>query len=130
PRTTPVIIADIRKSIKLVAPRYDLTQKDRNQGKVTRQLDVRSALAAPQVAVRAAPIRPPALTPGLPAQSPPPAPVIEAPSAEIAGNATLPAGGPVPQLPGPPDKASDKGKDKPKLAFESLASANVHSAPN
>src|SRR5256885_10365266 len=41
-RTAPIIVPDVRKSIKLVAPRYyDLTQRDRNQGKVTRQLDVR-----------------------------------------------------------------------------------------
>src|SRR6266853_2609580 len=125
-RTVPVILADVRKSVKLVAPRlFDLTQKDPNQGKVTRQLDVRSALPAPQVPIPSAPVRPPALIPGLPAQSPPPAPVIEAPGTEIAGNATVPAGGSVPQLPAPSDKGNDKSSDKPKLAFESLASANA-----
>jgi TonB family protein len=121
-RTAPVIVADLRRSIKLVAPRdFELTQKDPNKGKVTRRLDVRSALPAPEVPVPPAPVRAPALIPGLPAQSPPPAPVIEAPGTEIASTATLPTGGPTPQLPPPPDKANDK----PKLAFESLASASV-----
>jgi TonB family protein len=122
-RAAPVVVADLRKSIKLVAPRYfDLTQKDPNQGKVTRQIDVRSALPSPQVPVPPAPVRAPALVPGPPAQSPPPTPVIEAPGTDITANTTLPPGGPVPQLPPP--------VEKPKLAFESLASANVRPAQN
>ena len=117
-RPAPIIVANVRRVTPLVAPRYfDLTQKDPNRGKVSRQLDVRSALPAAPVPVPAAPYRPPALTPGPPAQSPPPAPVIEAPGTEIAANTTLPNAGPVPQLPPP--------VEKPKLAFESVASANV-----
>src|SRR5262249_39583209 len=134
-RTAPVVVADIRKSVKLVAPRFfDLTQKDPNKGKVTRQLDVRSALPASPVPVPPAPLRPPALIPGPPAQSPPPAPVIEVPASDVAGNAAVPAGGPVPQLPPPPERSNDKGTDKssekPKLAFESLAAANARPTPN
>src|SRR5262249_34754882 len=86
--------------------------------------DVRSALPAPQVPAPPAPFRAPAVIPGPPAQSPPPAPVIEVPGTEIAGNTALPPGGSVPQLP-PPDRGNDKGSEKPKLAFESLASASV-----
>src|SRR5712691_7643739 len=122
-RVAPVIVPDLRKSVKLVAPKYfDLTQRDPNKGKVTRQLDVRSALPVPQVPAPAAPVRPPALIPGLPAQSPPPAPVIEAPGTEDAANTTLTTGGPPPQLPPP--------AEKPKLAFESIASANARPAQN
>src|SRR5438105_1822910 len=92
-RNAPLIVADVRKSIRIVAPRYfELTQKDPNKGKVTRQLDVRSALPAPQVPAPPAPVPPRAVVPGLPAQSPPPAPVIESPGTEIAANTTLPAG--------------------------------------
>src|SRR5262245_37779007 len=48
PSRAPLIVADVRKSVKLVAPRYfDLTQKDPNQGKVSRSLDVRSVTTAP-----------------------------------------------------------------------------------
>jgi len=125
-RQAPVIVADLRKSIKLVAPRYfELTQKDPNKGKVTRQIDVRSDLPAPPVPVPSARVNPPALVPGPPAQSPPPAPVIEAPGAEIPSTTTatgVPSGGPVPQLPPPPEK--------PKLAFESLAAATAPPTQN
>jgi TonB family protein len=117
-REAPLITPDVRRAIPLVAPRYfDLTQKDPNRGKITRQLDVRSALAPAPAPVPATPYRPPALIPGPPAQSPPPAPVIEAPGAEIAANVPLPSGGPAPQLPPP--------AEKPKLAFESIAEAKA-----
>src|SRR5258707_4688952 len=77
PSRQPLFITpDVRKAIPLVAPRYfDLTQKDPNRGKVTRTLDIRSALAPAPAPVPATPYRPPALIPRPPAQSPPTAPV-------------------------------------------------------
>jgi TonB family protein len=134
-RTAPVIVVDVRKAVPLVAPRsFELTQKDPNRGKVSKSLDIRSAL--PPAPVPSAPKRytPPAVNPGPPAQSPPPAPappVIEAPSTQIAANAVIPGPGLAPQLP-PPPPAPEKSKEpaakepaKPKLAFESIARANI-----
>ena len=44
-RNAPGLTVDFRKSIPLYLPR-ELTQKDPNRGKITKQLDVRSASSA------------------------------------------------------------------------------------
>ena len=128
PVRAPLIIADLRKSITLVAPRFtDLTQKDPNAGKVTRSLDVRSAISTPvPQAPRVVPTSP---LPGPPAPAVPPAPVplpvpaLEPPKIEIAaGGAPQASGAAVTQLPPP--------VEKPKLAFESVTSASVRSPSN
>jgi TonB family protein len=119
PVEAPTIVADIRKAVELVAPRFtDLTQTDPNRGKVTRSLDVRSAASAP--APRAprifapAPLLEPAAAPVRAA-----APILEPPRIEIPGAPPLPGGGIRADLPPP--------AEKPKLAFESVASASVRS---
>ena len=45
----PILTPDFKKAVTLVAPRfYEPTQKAPNKGKVSRELDVRSAYSAPQ----------------------------------------------------------------------------------
>jgi TonB family protein len=110
---------DVRKAIPLVAPRpkeYEPTQKAPNKEKPTRELDVRSAVEAPQ---RQAPrFLPPAPPPGPVAQqqAPVPAPVpAEPPMIEVAQTPPPPitTTTPAQQPPKPPDS-------KPKIAFESV----------
>ena len=118
PAGAPVVLANIRRSVQLVAPRpFELTQKDPNQGKVTRELDIRSAVSTPRP--QAPRFVPRAPDPGPPEPAAAPAPVIEPPKIEVAAAAPLPSGGRVQELPPP--------AQKPKLTFESLASASVRS---
>jgi hypothetical protein len=83
---------DITKAVHLIAPRiFEPTQKAPNVGKITKELDVRSARQTPQP--QAPRFRAPAPTPGpvVEATPPPtPAPVIEPPSAHR-GDAESPA---------------------------------------
>jgi TonB family protein len=116
--TTP----DLRKSVHLVAPKFlEPTQKAPNQGKVTRELDVRSLQRAP---IPQAPrFRPPAPAPGYPAATAQ-APVIEAPKIDVAESAPPPMSSGTSQAPPLP------APEKPKLAFESVgAAAAARSAP-
>ncbi len=73
----PINVVEIRKSVTIVAPRFsEPTQKDPNIGKVSRELDVRSAVqgAKPQAPkFRPPSFQPPSITPG---------PVTPAPSIE------------------------------------------------
>jgi TonB family protein len=121
PQRAPVITADLRKAVKLVAPRvFDLTQKDPNRGKVTRELDVRSALPAPQPQAPRYQAPPP--IPGPPALPAPTEPIAppEPPKIEIAA-APTPTTGAAPQLPPPPEK--------PKLAFERVGGITAPATP-
>ncbi len=113
---------DFRKSIPLIAPRpkeYEPTQIAPNKGKVSRELDIRSAVAAPRPQAPRA--LPPAPAPGPIAQTPPvpaPAPVpVEPPKIEVAATPPPPITGVAPAQVPPPAA-------KPKLAFESVG-ANV-----
>ena len=126
-RRVPEITVDLRKAVKLVAPRFgELTQKDANVGKPTKSLDVRSAVSAPQPAQPRVPTVAPAPSPP-PAPAVPPPAIVEPPKMEVAINSGLPQGGAIPELPPAPSKQPDKGTDKPKLAFESVTSASVRS---
>ena len=120
-RNAPAVIADLRKAVPLYIPR-DLTQKDPNRGKITRELDVRSA-------------RPPAPVPQsprfrLPEPAPSPVPALPAPAIEapkIEASATPPpppaAAGRLPQIAPPPEQ--------PKLAFEPVgAGGTARANPN
>jgi len=118
PRDIPYFTDDIRKSVPLYMPK-ELTQRDPNVGKITRELDVRSA--APPAAVPQAPrFRPPepiaSTTPAIPA------PVIEPPKIEAsaAPQPALPGG--IPQILPP--------VEKPKLAFEPLGAPGPSKTPN
>jgi TonB family protein len=136
PARVPEIVADLRKAVTLVAPRFtDLTQKDPNEGKVSRSVDVRSSTSAPQPALPRTPTTTPAPTPPSPTPAPTQVPaqpaIVEAPKIEVAVNAGMPAGGGgVPQLPPAPPSQPAPSVDKPKLAFETVTGASVRSTQN
>jgi TonB family protein len=111
PRTP---VTGVRQSVRLFLPRdLEVTQKEPNRGKVTRELDVRSAVQTPQP--QAPRFRPPAPQPGPITEPPAPPPSIEPPKIEVAASAPPPVTGvnPVVVPPAPPP-------EKPKLAFESV----------
>ncbi|HTD45421.1 MAG TPA: TonB family protein [Bryobacteraceae bacterium] len=118
-RNAPGLTVDFRKSIPLYLPR-ELTQKDPNRGKITKQLDVRSA--RPPAPVPQAPrFRPPPPAPGPVAAVP--APVIEPPKIEASATPPPPIpAGRIPQEPPPPEK--------PKLAFEPVGARGPSPIPN
>jgi len=117
-RNAPGLTVDFRKSIPLYLPR-ELTQKDPNRGKITKQLDVRSA--APPAPVPQAPrFRPPEPAPGPVAAVP--APAIEPPKIEASATPPPIPAGRIPQEPPPPEK--------PKLAFEQVGAGGPSPAPN
>jgi TonB family protein len=118
-RNAPGLTVDFRKSIPLYVPR-ELTQRDPNRGKITKQLDVRSA--APPAPVPQAPrFRPPEPAPGPVAAVP--APAIEPPKIEASATPPPPIpAGRIPQEPPPPEK--------PKLAFEQVGAGGPSPAPN
>lgn len=116
-----VIADDLSKAVHLTLPRFsEPTQREPNQGKVSRELDVHSMQQTPE---RQAPrLRAPAPPPGPVAQAPiptpAPAPVIEPPKIEVAQAPPPPTGTapPQPPVPTPPPQPV-----KPKLAFEDVA---------
>ena len=120
---------DIRRSIPLVAPHkkeYEPTQTTPNKGKVSRELDIRSAVPAPQP--QAPRVQAPAASPGPVAQTPPipaPAPVpVEPPKIEMAAAPPpAPVVGVVPTQAPPPAA-------KPKLKFESVGVNNPKPVDN
>ena len=119
-RIVPDFIVDLRKAVPLYIPQ-DLTQRDPNRGKITRDLDVRSA--APPAPVPQAPrFRQP-----LPAPAPAPAaPVpIEPPRIDAAVVPPPPVASPgnVPPIAPPPP-------EKPKLAFEPVGAGGTSPRPN
>jgi TonB family protein len=118
-RNAPGLTVDFRKSVPLYLPR-ELTQKDRNRGKITKQLDVRSA-APPAPVPRAPRFRPPEPVPGPVAAVP--APAIEPPKIEASATPPPPIpAGRIPQEPPPPEK--------PKLAFEPVGARGPSPVPN
>ncbi len=112
--SSPVITADLKHAVPLVAPRYfEPTQKQPNHGKVTRELDVNSAVqGAPAQTPR---FRPPIPAPGPPAPVPA-APLVEAPKIEVAAAA---APQPSPVI-GPPATLPPPSAEKPKIALENV----------
>ncbi len=118
---TPRVTPGLRKAVHLVAPRFfEPTQKAPNQGKVTRELDVRSAVTASRT--RPPRFRPPAPTPPEPVpQASAAPPSLEPPQIEVPATAPLPFAGTVPQPALP---------DKPKLAFENVPALRATPNPN
>jgi TonB family protein len=114
----PVAAPDLRKAVHIVAPRfYEPTQKAPNQGKVKRELDVRSTVQVPQAVARQFRLPPPPAPTNQPqAQTPDPLPTIEPPKIEILAAAPPPITitGTTPQVAPPPPQP------KPKIAFESV----------
>jgi TonB family protein len=123
--------------VALIAPRFELTQPNPTQGKISKSINLESLLPRPSIVQpRTAPpstTRPAAQTPGkqpapfvappAPAPTPAPAPQIaEPPKIETATN--TPAKGPIgtPQAPAPPPQI--QAEEKPKLAFETPGSTS------
>lgn len=118
-----VNLPDFRKSIPLIAPHkkeYEPTQTSPNKGKVSRELDIRSAVPAPQP--QAPRVQAPSASPGPVAQTvpiPAPAPVpVEPPKIEVAATPPPPPVVGVVPTQTPPPAA------KPKLKFESVGVNN------
>lgn len=120
PTRVPDFIVELRKSVPLYIPQ-DLTQRDANRGKITRDLDVRSSAPpapVPQAPRFRAPIPAPAAAPSIPAPIEPPRIEAEAaPPPPVASPGILP-----PIAPPPPEK--------PKLAFEPVGSGGSSPRPN
>jgi TonB family protein len=109
-----IITADFRKTaVPLAAPRIlEVTQKEKNTGKVTPQLDIRSSMreAPPKARTFAPPAPAGPVVP--PATTLPPPPQIQA------AVAAPPVSGVVPTLPPPSQE-----KDKPKIVLENVGAA-------
>jgi TonB family protein len=133
----PVITPNLSKAVHIYAPRFfEPTQTAPNNGKITRELDVRSANPAPRP--QAPHFRAPQPAPGPLAEARQPAPVPEAPKIEQPQiqPPKLDAAAPPPQPPAisanppvntpPPPTAPAK----PKLAFESISAGQTHTTPN
>jgi len=135
PRQAPIITPDLHKAVHLVAPRFfEPTQKEPNKGKISRELDVRSAQPAPEP--RAPRFRAPQPAPGPVAQAPLPAPAaeppkIEPPKIEVAASAPPPPPPPPVVSTQPVQPAPPPQPEKPKLAFENIGAGPAHVvAPN
>ncbi len=115
---TPKGWAEVRRVTPLVAPPFEITQREPNRGKIAKEIDYESLLPRPHLTVPPAPRS----TPGGGAQAVAPPPPVEAekprvplpepPKIDVATNP--PPATPPPQI--QPDEMS-----KPKLAFESPA---------
>jgi len=121
---------DLRKSTPLVAPLLELTQREPNRGKVSKEIDLEGLLARPRLyvppsppagpdaAARRAELPPAALIP------PPPPAVAEPPKIEppVIASAGLPAQPRPPGLglpsPVPPAPPQVEAEERPKIAFE------------
>jgi TonB family protein len=120
PARVPDFTVDLRKAVPLYIPR-DLTQRDPNRGKITRDLDVRSAAPpapVPQAPRFRQPLPAPAPVPAIPAPIEPPkidAVAIPPPPVASPGN--------LPQVTPPPP-------EKPKLAFESVGAGGTSPRPS
>ena len=125
--SAPVITADLRKAVHLVAPRnFEPTQKAPNPSKARPELDVRSIQPAPKS--QAPRFRPPTPPPGpvvqTPVITPVPEPVIEPPVI-----AAAPAALPPIRVTTPPVAPAPPAQEKPKLAFEEIGPA-ARPSPN
>ncbi len=136
-KETPVITPNLRNAVHIYAPKFfEPTQRAPNDGKVSRELDVRSAQPAPRP--QAPHFRAPKPAPGPVAEARPSATIAEAPQIEQPRlpPPKLDAAAPPPQPPAvsanpqstalPPPTAPAK----PKLAFESVSAGQSRTPPN
>jgi len=111
---TPRQLAELRRVTPLVAPPFELTQKEPNRGKVAKEIDYESLLPRPHLTVPPMPRS----TPGSGIEAPPPPveaakpqiPPPEPPKVEVAA-----------APPPPPPRILTDEKSKPKLVFETPA---------
>lgn len=111
----PAPVPQARQVTPLVAPPFELTQKQPNRGRVAKEIDYESLLPRPPLTVPPAPRSTPGRSVQVPppAIAPPPEPLQEPPKIEVAAN--LP---PPPAAPPPPQI---QAAERPKLAFETPA---------
>ncbi len=114
PALKPVETVDVRKAIRLIAPR--LTQREPNRAEVAKELKLENMLARPKITPAPAMSSPP---PSKAAPRPTAPPVLEPPQVTVA-QAPPPMAGTTPTLPGPPvpKPPPPAAEEKPKLAFE------------
>lgn len=139
-RQATVIEPDLRRAVHIYAPKFfEPTQKAPNQGKVSRELDVRSSQPAPQP--QAPRFRIPQPLPGPVAEAKPAAPAVPAPAAQpeqpkieepkIQTAAATPP--PTPAISPNPQATQQQpaAPPKPKLAFEAIgAGPTYHPNPS
>ncbi|MCX6637028.1 MAG: hypothetical protein NT090_18390, partial [Acidobacteria bacterium] len=113
---TPRQLAELRRVTPLVAPPFELTQKEPNRGKVAKEIDYESLLPRPHLTVPPMPRSTPGSGIEAPAPPPPPVeaakpqiPLPEPPKVEVAA------------APPPPPRILTDEKSKPKLVFETPA---------
>lgn len=120
------IVLEVRRPTPLVAPPFELTQKEPNQGKVSKEVNLEGLLPKPRLQVPpgpAATARPAFRLPAPQPAVPQPLPALpEPPKVLPQVAATLPVGQPNAPLPGPPPQIQVRD-EKPKLAFENPAAA-------
>ncbi|MGH9558992.1 MAG: energy transducer TonB family protein [Bryobacteraceae bacterium] len=137
----PMITPDFHQAVHLVAPPkliapkfFEPTQKDPNKGKISRELDVRSARSAPRP--QAPKFRPPAPVPGPVTQARATPPIIEPPKIEppkVEAPQIAQAQIELPNIAAPvqPPPPANTSANQPKLAFESVGPGTGHViAPN
>lgn len=127
PPPPQMVSVEIHQAVRLTMPKFfEPTQKDPNKGKVTRELDVRSAQSAPQP--QAPRFRPPQPAPGPVAEPVIEPPKIEQPKLEAPVGAppmpVITAKAPQQKPPPPPPPA-----EKPKLAFENVGAMASSTTP-
>jgi TonB family protein len=104
----------VERVTPLMMPLPELTQKDPNHGKVSREFEVQ-APQAPRRAIRMPPMPPPVK--GEEALKPPPAPLPEPPRVETARETPPPELGPA-TAPPPPPQPQIQTAERPRLTFE------------
>ncbi|MEX2263297.1 MAG: TonB family protein [Bryobacteraceae bacterium] len=130
----PRRVAMVRQVTPLVAPPPELTQRDPNKGRISKEFNVESLLPRPRVQIPPSPpstTRPAAPRPFLPTTRPSVTPTLpEPPKVEVAENS-----GPLHGLPQqqeiapPPPPPPQIAPEEPKLAFETPQSAQVPRPP-
>ncbi len=106
-----------RRVTPLIAPRFELTQKAPNRGKIDKEVDLESLLPKPRINLaRAAPKAAPPPAPPAP-RTRAPIPVPEPPKIDVAQQRDIPppVQSGIPDAPPPP---RIQAEEKPKLAFE------------
>lgn len=124
-RNAPVIEANLKNAVHLVAPRiFEPTQTSPSPSKAKPQLDARSAIEGRQA--QAPRFRPPAPTPGPPSAAQIAPPLLEAPKIQLADGPAPLAANLNPQAPLAPPPS-----EKPRLELQNVPGANSsRSNPN
>ena len=120
-RSGTEIVSNIQRVTPLIAPPARLTQREPNQGKVSKEVNVESLLSHSQQSAPARPalraFQPPAQGRPVPGEPAPPR-FAEPPKVDAVATANAPPLAPPMTTPAPPPPAQIQSEEKPKLAFE------------